>query len=177
MQTNDKQNLEREDAIGYGYAPLLHAVSLCITLVAVWLGLSGFYTPLLLSLGAASVALSIFVAMRMDLTDHEGMPIQFGPRIIIYWLWLLKEIVKANIDVARRVIQRDPDISPTLFVTKASQTSDVGRVVFANSITLTPGTVSVVLEDDSILVHALTQGGADDLLTGEMDRRVSEIER
>ena len=56
---------------GFGYAPIVHAVFLCLALAATWLALSGYFTPLLLGLGAASIALSVFIAMRMDLIDHE----------------------------------------------------------------------------------------------------------
>lgn len=176
MTGNDKQTLER-GATGFGYAPLVHAVSLCLLLGLLWIGLSGYFTPLLLGLGAASIALSVFIAMRMDLLDHEGVPVQLGPRVVLYWFWLLKEIVKANIDVARRVMRPKLDISPTLFSTPMSQKSELGQVLYANSITLTPGTVSVLLDGETILVHALSKGAADDLLAGEMDRRVADAER
>ena len=58
---------------------------------------------------------------------------------------------------------------------KTSQTSDLGKVIYANSITLTPGTISVEVANDEILVHALSKGGAEDLLTGKMDRRVTRM--
>ena len=161
----------------FGYAPVVHAVFLCIGLAVTWVALSGHYTPLLLSLGAVSIALSVFLAMRMDVIDHEGVPVQLGPRTFLYTPWLLKEIVKANIDVARRVMQREPDISPVTFSASTSQRTDVGQVTYANSITLTPGTVSVYLEDGVIQVHALTQSGADDILSGAMDARVTRLER
>ena len=162
---------------GFGYAPIVHAVFLCLALAATWLALSGYFTPLLLGLGAASIALSVFIAMRMDLIDHEGVPVQLGPRTLLYWCWLLKEIVKANLDVARRVMQREPDISPVLLDIPMEQMSEVGQVTYANSITLTPGTVAVVLDPGVITVHALTQAAADDLAAGEMGRRVGALER
>lgn len=176
MTKGDKQTLEG-GATGFGYAPIVHAVSLCLMLALIWLALSGYFTPLLLSLGALSIAFSVFIVMRMDLIDHEGVPVHLSPRLLLYWAWLLKEIVKANIDVALRVVQREPDISPTVFRTRMSQHSEIGQVLYANSITLTPGTVSVLLDGDEILVHALIQASADDLMAGEMDRRVTDVER
>ena len=161
----------------FGYAPVVHAVFLCIGLAVTWVALSGHYTPLLLSLGAVSIALSVFLAMRMDVIDHEGVPVQLGPRTFLYTPWLLKEIVKANIDVARRVMQREPDISPVMFELPMTLQTELAQVIYANSITLTPGTVSVLVDPTKIHVHALTQAAADDLARGEMERRVSALER
>jgi multicomponent Na+:H+ antiporter subunit E len=58
----------------------------------------------------------------------------------------------------------------------ATQRTDVGKVIYANSITLTPGTVSVEIENDRILVHAITREAAEGLESGDMDRRVDAIE-
>ena len=161
----------------FGYGPVVHAISLCLLLAGMWLAFSGHYTPLILSFGVFSVALCIFLTMRMDLIDHEGVPVHLGLSAVGYWAWLLKEIVKANLDVSRRVLQHEPDISPVMFSASTSQRTDVGQVTYANSITLTPGTVSVYLEDGVIQVHALTQSGADDILSGAMDARVTRLER
>ena len=156
--------------------PLFHGVGLIVVMALLWLLLSGFFVPLLLALGAASVALTVWLARRMDLIDHEGVPLQIGPAIILYTPWLLLEIVKANIDVARRVISPSLRISPKLFTTPASQKTDLGQAIYANSITLTPGTVSVDLDPGEITVHAISREGADDIASGEMDRRVTEAE-
>ncbi|MEJ2094972.1 MAG: Na+/H+ antiporter subunit E, partial [Gammaproteobacteria bacterium] len=92
------------------------------------------------------------------------------------WAWLLKEIIRANIDVSRRILSPRCDISPTVVKVKSSQKTTVGRVIYANSITLTPGTVSMSIDNDLILVHALSAEGAAALDEGEMDRRISMIE-
>ncbi len=94
----------------------------------------------------------------------------------MYWRWLAREVVKANLDVARRILSPSLPISPTVFTLKASQRTNLGRVTFANSITLTPGTVSIDLQGDTIEIHALTQEAAKTLQTGEMDRRVTDME-
>jgi len=160
----------------FGYRPVLHGSGLALSLVLMWLLLSGHYVPLLLVLGALSVGLCVLIALRMDLIDYEGVPIHLTPSALRYWPWLLVEIVKSNIDVAWRVVSPGLDISPTLFETKCSQRSDLGQVVYANSITLTPGTVSADLDSGVIVVHALTEAGATAVLGGEMDRRVTELE-
>lgn len=156
---------------------MTHAVSLGLVLLGTWLLMSGIYDhPLLLVLAVASVAAVVALTMRMDVVDHEGHPVHLGRRAVLYWPWLFVEILKANLDVVRRVLSPRRAISPTLVRLRTSQRSDLGRVIYANSITLTPGTVSVSVEPDAILVHALSLDGAEALETGEMDRRVSAME-
>ena len=155
---------------------MARALSLSIVLYVLWFLLSGHFDPLLLSLGAVSCVFVAWIAYRMDVVDHEGHPIHLTWRAAIYWPWLLWEIVKANIDVAKIVLDPKLPISPQVFTVKASQVDDLGLAIYANSITLTPGTVSIDVKDAAIQVHALTQELADGLLTGEMDRRATEME-
>ena len=114
--------------------------------------------------------------MRMDLIDHEGVPIHITWAVLRYLPWLIREVAKANIDVAKRIIDPKLPISPCLFDAPVSQKTDLGQALYANSITLTPGTVSVDLDPNVIRVHALDQGSADGVLEGEMDARVSAVE-
>ena len=155
---------------------VVHAISLGVVLAVVWLLLSGHYEPLVLTLGLASCVAVVAITRRMDLIDHEGHPIHLTRRALIYWPWLAWEIVKANIDVAKRVLAPGLPISPTVVRLTASQKSDLGLVIYANSITLTPGTVSVDVDPGEILVHALSSDAAKELEGGEMDRRVSQVE-
>lgn len=156
---------------------MLHRLSLGLALCILWLLLSGhFFSALLLGLGLASAAAVVFIAHRMDVIDHEGHPVHLGWRATIYLPWLLGEIVKANIDVARRIIQPSMPIRPNLLRVKGSQKSELGNVIYANSITLTPGTVTVELEDSLLSVHAITAEAAEEVLSGEMDRRVTAME-
>lgn len=155
---------------------MVHAISLALVLFALWLLLSGHYVPLLIGLGALSVLLVVTIALRMDVVDREGHPIHLSPKALLYWPWLGWEIVKANLDVARRILSPTLPISPTVIRLKASQKSDLGRVIYANSITLTPGTVSIDIDGEHIEVHALTREAAQALRTGDMDRRVTRFE-
>jgi len=152
------------------------SIGLAVALFVLWLLLSGIYTPLLITLGAVSSVLVAWIAHRMNVIDHEGFPIHVSWKAVTYWPWLLWEIVKANIDVARIIIKKDMPISPTLFRIPASQETELGQVTFANSITLTPGTVSIAVGEGMIDVHALTAEAADELLTGRMDLRASEMD-
>ncbi len=167
---------ESEGGSGSGYRPVIHGVGLCLALVLCWLLLSGYFQILLLGLGAVSVLFCVWIAMRMDLIDHEGVPLHITWASLRYLPWLLWEIVKANIDVAKLVIAPSLPISPSLFNAPVSQKTDLGQAIYANSITLTPGTVSVDLDPGVILVHALHEGSADGVLEGEMDKRVSKLE-
>ncbi len=159
-----------------GYHPIIHGIGLCLALAACWLLLSGHFQILLLSLGAASVAFCVWIAVRMDLIDHEGVPMHITWAGLRYLPWLMWEIIKANVDVARRVIHPSLPIAPSLFDAPISQKTDLGQVIYANSITLTPGTVSVDLDPGVIRVHALHDGAAAGVLDGEMDRRVRAVE-
>ena len=155
---------------------MLHALSLGLLLYILWMLLSGHTEPLLLWLGLASVTVTVLIAKRMDLIDREGHPIHLSLKGVAYWPWLIREIAKANVDVARVILSRDMPIAPALLDIEGSQKSELGLVIFGNSITLTPGTVTVDLEGGTLQVHALTRSAADELLSGEMDRRVSLLE-
>ncbi|MSO90408.1 MAG: cation transporter [Acetobacteraceae bacterium] len=152
-------------------------VSLILALAAFWLLLSGHFTPFLLALGLASVlAVTWFVDRRMRVVDLEGHPSHLSLNVLTYWPWLLWEIVKAAWDVTKIILHPRLPISPEIIRVPASQKTDVGQVIYANSITLTPGTISLETDDGSILVHALTRAGADGLATGDMDRRCTAFE-
>jgi len=154
-----------------------HSVALFLLLMAVWLLNSGHYTRLIMSFGVASCLLVVWLSRRMGIVDEEGMPFHLLHRLPMYLPWIAKEVVKSNLDVARRILALGrPDVSPRLFEASTTQHSDVGRVLYANSITLTPGTVSIRVHGTKITVHAIADEVADDLLEGEMDRRVTRLE-
>lgn len=159
-------------ALGRTRTNVLRTASLTLFLAAVWLLLSGHFDPLTLSFGAVSIALVVFIAHRMDVVDHEGHPIHLSWKVPIYWLWLDWQIILSNVRVARMILSPRMAIDPRFVTVDAGQKDDLDRVVYANSITLTPGTVSLKLDDDKILVHALDEGFAAELEGGEMRRRV-----
>ena len=156
---------------------MLHAISLASVLFGLWLLLSGHFTPGLVLLGAVSALFVLVIALRMDVVDDEGHPARLGPRVFLYWPWLLWQIVRGNFEVARCIFSPRLSIQPRNLVLRASQKTDIGRVIYANSITLTPGTVTVEIEAGELLVHALTASAAQSLRKGGMDRRVSDLER
>ena len=151
-------------------------VGLWVMLFAVWLLLSGHYTPLPIGFGVGSCALTVYIASRMDVADHEGVPIYLGGRFLLYFPWLLKEILVANINVAKVILSPSLPISPIMVVFRSTQKTDLGRVLYANSITLTPGTITTGVEGDQLEIHALTWQDVDGREEDEMDRRVSIVE-
>lgn len=157
---------------------MARSLYLILFLALVWLLLSGHYTPLLLGLGAASCLLVWYISERMDLVDHEEHPLHLRPvKLMLYWIWLCAEVVKSNIDVARRIVDPSLPIRPKLMKVPTTQRTELGQVIYANSITLTPGTVSIDLKGHEIEVHALAAEPAEGLLTGDMDSRVTALER
>ncbi len=153
----------------------MRALSLGLALFALWFALSGHTEPLLLGFGAASCTVVVFIAWRFGILDREAVPLHLGLRFFGYWAWLAGEIVKANLAVARVVLWPQA-VDPRLVRVKVTQRSDIGRVTHANSITLTPGTVSIEIEGDEILVHALTAKLAEPAGLDALDRRVSALE-
>ena len=151
-------------------------IRLALPLFAFWLLLSGMPQPFLLGAGAAAAVGVAFLAVRMELADREGHPLHLALAAAAYWPWLVKEICKSGWQVSRIILHPRLPISPTLVRVRPSQKTIVGLVTHANSITLTPGTVTVELERGEFLVHALTREGASGVLDSEMDRRVARME-
>ena len=155
---------------------MVQVLVLGLNLAAFWLLMSGHYTGLLLSFGALSILGVLLLARRMDRVDQTADSGTLKLSALFYVPWLLWEVIKSNIDVARIILSPRPNVSPTVFAVEATQKTDVGRVLYANSITLTPGTVTIDMDGNTFTVHALTRAGAEALLTGEMDRRVTQVE-
>lgn len=151
-------------------------LSLFVVLYGTWLLLSGVWEPLQLISGAAASLLVVVIAHRMDVIDGEGHPVQLTWRALLYYPWLFREIVRSNFAVLCLVIHPRMPISPATGWIEAHQKTSAGLVTFANSITLTPGTVALTVHNDSIHVHALVRESLDDLQGGEMDRRVCKME-
>lgn len=156
---------------------MLRALGLGVILFAFWVLLSGHFTPLLLGLGVFSAAIVVFLATRMDVVDHESLPVHMAPRFLVYLPWLLKEVFLANVRVARIILTPSLPINPLLVTYRASQKTDVGRVLYANSITLTPGTITTHVDGSLFEVHSLRWVDVAESEEDEMDRRVTWVEQ
>ena len=155
---------------------MLHLILTTAILAAFWLLLAGVYTALILFFGSLSVLFVVYLIRRMDVIDHESHPFHLGLGFPRYIVWLVWEVIKSNVDVAKRILTPDLDISPTLLKFKAYQKTELGRVIYANSITLTPGTICLRLtEQGDMVVHAISRHGAENLQTGKMDRQIAKL--
>ena len=152
----------------------MKSLILFLILFCLWLLMSGYYSNLLISLGIISCAFCVYVAKRGKLIDDEGLPIFFMPRLLNYLIWLFKEILISNLATAKVII--NGKIEPETFTVKASQITDVAKVTYANSITLTPGTVTTKMHKDVFEVHALNADFGNDIRTNEMDSKVTWLE-
>ncbi|MEN8800649.1 MAG: Na+/H+ antiporter subunit E [Thiogranum sp.] len=152
----------------------MKSFSFAVLLFLFWIFLSGHLEPLLLGLGMASVALTVFLSRRMNVIDHESYPLHLSSKFPGFFVYIFREIVKANIDVVTRILsRRKAPISPQMIEIPQSQETDLGAVIYANSITLTPGTVTIKLSKDNLTVHALSKEAASELATGAMSEEIS----
>ncbi|MEE4211936.1 MAG: Na+/H+ antiporter subunit E [Parvularcula sp.] len=152
-------------------------LALVVALGVLWLLLSGYWNhPTLISFGVLSIALTVWFADRADVVDREGLPLSVFPRIIPYMGWLLLEIGKANLMVAREALRPKITLAPKVFRVPADQPSDLTRTIFANSVTLTPGTVTVDVREKHLLIHALTESFADEAGIADIGRKAANLE-
>jgi len=157
---------------------ILRVFSLAAALFLFWLGLSGHFTPFLVVSGLAAAIVVAVLGIRSGYADEEGHPVDYLLNGLLYWPWLIWEIAKSSFSVARIVVDPKLPISPRLIRVRASQRTAVGVATYANSITLTPGTITVEVSrrNQQFIVHALTAESAADLQNGAMDNRVSSFE-
>jgi len=152
------------------------ALTLAAVLAATWLLWSGLYKPLLLALGAFSCALVVYIAVRMRLFRYAAVFTPgFGWRLLGFWAWLAGQIVKSSLQVSRAVLSPGLPISPTVAEVDATSRHPVDIAALGNGITLTPGTLTIRIRDGRLIVHALHREGAEEVLDGEMDRRVARL--
>lgn len=157
----------------------MRRILIVLALFAFWLLLSGhYYTWLVVTGGVAALAVTIFCSVK-GITDEEGFPVGRIPRGLIYWPWLLMQIILSGLRVTRLILTPGKSISPTLVKVDAAQVTPVGITTYANSITLTPGTLSVEVSHRlrTIWVHAIERGGAEGFADDPMNAKVAWWER
>lgn len=146
-------------------------------LFALWLLMSGLYSKsLVVGLGLASAVFAVFVLRRMDAVDGDEVTIRLKPLAFVkYNVWLMGEVAKASWAVSKLIVQgKSPN--QHLFYTPYTQKTDLAQVIFANSITLTPGTISVEAEPGRFLVHAVNYSDDDLDDLADMDARLAAVE-
>jgi multicomponent Na+:H+ antiporter subunit E len=154
----------------------MQTIVLFLSLAVLWLLWSGLYLPLMLFLGLASCLLVMWLVKRFQTLDHESVPLHLGVGIFGYWGWLLKEIAISSLQVTRIILAPKLQISPTMVNIQCKSSGQVRQVLFANSITLTPGTLTTDIDENGLVtVHALTQEGAQGVVSGDMNDRVARL--
>lgn len=154
---------------------MMIAFKYSVLLLVFWLLLSGHFDPLLIGLGLASIGLTVLLMKRMNMIEHEVYPFHLFTRLPAFIVYIFREIVLSNIDVIKRIMTTGSKaISPQLVEIPLPQKTDLGRAIYANAITLTPGTVTVEMKADKIIVHALTKEAADELASGNMAKAIPE---
>ncbi|MCO4757521.1 MAG: Na+/H+ antiporter subunit E [Oceanospirillaceae bacterium] len=153
----------------------MHIVKWAVVLSIFWLLLSGIINPLLLSFGALSVVVVLFVLRRMDEVENESRQISTSLRLIRYLPWLIGQIFSSAIHVTKLIWGTPDKVSPAIAKISAKNVPQSSRVLYANSITLTPGTLSVDLEEGEVTVHALHKSSIEELKKGDMEKKITGI--
>jgi len=152
------------------------SIPLTILLYLFWLALSGHYTGLLLFLGALSVIWIAAIARRMDIADHEGRKLRiFSFSAVPYFSWLLVQILLSCVAVARMILSPIERLKPSVSTISAEGMTDIEKVTYANSITLTPGTLTLEVNEDSLEVHSVQSDLIESLESGSMSDRVRRL--
>lgn len=141
-------------------------------LAAFWLVLSGHLEPLMLALGVVSLAVVCMMTWRAGLYLHRDLTAPFALRLPRYYLWLSAKVITSSLAVVRKVWSPRMVLRPVVASTPARDLPELTQVTYANSITLTPGTLSLDISDKLIRVHSLGQADIDELRTGAMLGRV-----
>ena len=153
----------------------MHYLFISIVLYAFWLLLSGHYVALLLALGGLSVLIVVFFLRRMDRFDGEPSTLRPGLKFLRYIGWLLWQVVLSNIALARRVWDPALPIQPAWKRLDTHVSSPLEKTLYANSITLTPGTLTTDVGEDHFMIHCLSPEEMEALREGEMERRIKDI--
>ena len=157
--------------------PYARILILALLLIVAWGLWSGYLKPLLLGLGAVSCLLTIWIVRRMGYFDDETFAFHYDWRLLGFWAWLGREVVTSSIEVARVVLRPRIDVEPKVLNIDGSGLEPVDLALLGNSITLTPGTLTLDVHEGRLLVHALTPAGAAALERGDMQRRVAALRR
>lgn len=156
---------------------MLNRLLLFIFLFCTWIVLSGFFTPLFIVLGALSCFLAVFISVRTRLKNEQrfnALPLILS--FPVYICYLLKEIIISGIDVTRKMWQIEPEISPAVAWIPTSFRDDMRLTIYGNSITLTPGTMTMEVTDEGLLhIHALNAEGIESLRSGDMAAKVVKL--
>lgn len=163
-------------------SPVKHLTVLTVVLFVFWILLSGKFDLKFLLYGVMTAMISAWICVPLLLLSNADgskkyfiFDVNLG-KYAMYWLWLLNEVVKANIDVVKATVKSEMVINPRVIAFRIQFDNPMAYTTLANSITLTPGTVTLnVTEDGLYEIHALTDGAAEGLLEGGMQKKVADL--
>ena len=145
-------------------------IILFLILLAVWLLLNSSFEIHILSVG---VVVSLIITLVFCRNCNVFSEIKLTPKAffyaIIYVFVFSGALIKSNFDVARRVVTPSLPINPGIITVKTKLKSKIGRLMLANSITLTPGTLTIDIKDDILYIHWI------DVLSTNIDEDTHEI--
>lgn len=153
----------------------MHYLIILVSLFLFWLLLSGHGELLILGFGILSALIVTLLLRKMDRIDTEIIAFRPGLRVIHYFGWLLWQVVLSNIDVARRIWNPALPIRPCWQRLDTSVSTPLEKTLYANSITLTPGTLTTDVREDHFMIHSLTPEGIEELRKGEMEERIRRL--
>ena len=163
-------------------SPMVHMTGLALVLFAFWMVLSGRTETKFVVYGILTAVVTTWVTYPLLLVpnkDGSKKYYVFGfsiPKMIMYFFWLMWQLVLANIDVLLATTGQELDIDPKVVRFRFRADNPMASVILANSITLTPGTVTMNVTDDGVYeIHALTVGAAAGVLDGGMQKKVADL--
>lgn len=163
-------------------SPYKHFLLLSAILYIFWCLLCGNFTLKFIVVGVGSALISAYICMPLLLLENrDGTKKYFAFDVnwfkyAAYWLWLLNEVRKANMDVATSVIKSEMNVNPKVFKFRMPYDNPMAEATLANSITLTPGTITLDVSDDGVFtIHALTNGAREGLIEGGMQRKIAKL--
>lgn len=176
---NDRLFLHDKTVVGNPYA---HYLRFTVYMFLFWLLISQTFTVKFIVMGlAASFVVSWVCTPLFMIRNHDQTKKYFalGVPLIpfaVYVLWLLKELVLANIDVAQATWKKSLPIEPEIIRFQVGFDNPLAIALLANSITLTPGTITLNVDRQGVYeIHALTPGAAEGIRSGSMMKKVAKL--
>ena len=150
---------------------------LTVLLILAWLLWSGLYKPLLLILGAVSCALTVYITKRMGYFEADVFAFRYDFRLLGFWMWLGREIIRSSLEVTRTVLSQPLRLNQGVLEIDAEDLEPVDQALLGNCITLTPGTLTLDVTEGRLLVHVLNNETAQRRTIHEMKKRIIELRR
>lgn len=128
-------------------------ISLSLVMFVIWLLLAGVHVQEMIVGAAVSIILSIIISNYIQLSLNLKSLVKLLMFVFMYIPIMVVELIKANVDVAKRVLNPKLPINPGIVKVPTKVKGDLGKLTLANSITLTPGTISLDADEENVYIH------------------------